>query len=208
MADEFLLYISAAQDLAIERDLIARIVTEIPVTLGWRIFQSPLRGGHLNQEALLNADLHLLLIGSDIRAPIGFEWALARKSGRQTILFRKIGIPVTPAGERFIKEINEVATWNTFEDSASLRIEILKVITDHIIENAIQFTLRGSEYEGLINWRDELAREKPGPIQEEPGGAGDSSVILSRERYIPREGKLINAKRIDQNSEHERVNTQ
>lgn len=206
MADEFVLYISAAQDLAIERDLIARTVTEIPVTLGWRIFQSPLRGGHLNREALQNADIHLLLIGSDIRAPIGFEWALARKAGRRTILFRKTGILVTPAGERFIREINEVATWNTFEDSASLRVEILKLIADHIIEHAIHFALRGDEYEGLINWREKLAHEKPAPVQEETGGAGNSSVILSRERYIPKEGKLLQAKRIEQNNMRERVN--
>lgn len=205
MADEFLLYISAAQDLEIERDLIARIVTEIPVTLGWRIYQSPLKGGLLNQEALLKADIHLLLIGSDIRAPIGYEWVLARKGGRETVLFRKTGIPVTPAGERFIREINEVATWNKFEDSASLRLEILKLIADHIIENAIHFALRADEYQGLIAWREGLDREKPGPVQEKTGGAGDSSVILSTERYIPKEGKLIRAKKSGQNHGYERI---
>lgn len=208
MADEFLLYISAAQDLEIERDLIARIVTEIPVTLGWRIYQSPLKGGLLNHEALRKADLHLLLIGSDIRAPIGYEWVLARKAGRQPILFRKTGIPITPAGERFIREINEVATWNKFEDSTTLRIEILKLITDHIIENAIHFALRADEYQGLISWREELVHEKPSQIQEQPGGAGDSSVVLSRERYIPKEGRLIGARKSDQNRGYERIGEQ
>jgi hypothetical protein len=57
----------------------------------------------------------------------------------------------------------------------------------------------------LISWREELAREKPGPVQEEPGGAGESSVILSRERYIPREGQLIQARRIEQDSQRERI---
>ena len=44
MADTILFYISAAQDLEYERDMLARAATEIPVSLGWRIQQTPLRG--------------------------------------------------------------------------------------------------------------------------------------------------------------------
>lgn len=208
MADEFLLYISASQDLSIERDLIARAVTEIPVTLGWRIVQSPLKGGLLDREALLKADIHLLLIGCDIRAPIGYEWSVAHKAGRQTVLFRKTGIPVTPAGQIFIREINEIAIWNQFENSASLRLEILKLISDHIIENAIHFALKPDEYERLLTWREELDREKPSPVLEGPSGAGESSVILSRERYMPKEGRLIQVGRMSLDEKQERISGQ
>jgi hypothetical protein len=41
MADQILLYISAAEDLRPEREILSRAVTEVPVSLGWRIVHSP-----------------------------------------------------------------------------------------------------------------------------------------------------------------------
>jgi len=42
MADRVLLYISAASDLALEREVLSRAIIEIPTSLGWRIIQTPL----------------------------------------------------------------------------------------------------------------------------------------------------------------------
>ena len=41
MADTLKLYVSAANDLPDERELIGQMVTEIPVTLGWQINLTP-----------------------------------------------------------------------------------------------------------------------------------------------------------------------
>ena len=73
MIDTLTLYISAAQDLEHERDVLGRTVVEIPTTLGWRIVQSPLRVELVDLEMVTRADLHLVLLGGDIRAPIGLE---------------------------------------------------------------------------------------------------------------------------------------
>jgi hypothetical protein len=42
MADEVLVYVSAAPDLQREREILSRAVTEVPVPLGWRVVQSPM----------------------------------------------------------------------------------------------------------------------------------------------------------------------
>ena len=97
MADTFLLYISAASDLEHERDILGRAVTEVPVTLAWRIVQTPLHGDPPDMQAVAQADLYLLLLGGDIRAPVGLEWQVARRAGRTPVLFLKQGAPRTPA---------------------------------------------------------------------------------------------------------------
>src|SRR3990170_3296483 len=76
MVDILHLYISAASDLDLERESLSRLVAEIPVTLGWRVIQSPIHGEMLNTNAITEADVHILLLGTDIRAPIGLEWRL------------------------------------------------------------------------------------------------------------------------------------
>ena len=82
MADQVNLYVSAAADLEHEREILGRAVTEIPVTLGWRIVQSPLRDDPVDLVAVVEADVHLVIMGGDIRAPIGREWMAARRAGR------------------------------------------------------------------------------------------------------------------------------
>ena len=82
MVDILHLYISAALDLEKERESLSRAVAEIPVTLGWRVIQSPLHGEPLDTDAIAQADVHILLLGSDIRAPdrAGMATGAARQS--------------------------------------------------------------------------------------------------------------------------------
>ena len=60
------IYISAASDLMAEREALARLIAELPVTLAWRIVQSPVEAEPIDTEALLNADLYFVLMGADI----------------------------------------------------------------------------------------------------------------------------------------------
>jgi hypothetical protein len=68
------IYISAASDLMAEREALARMIAALPVTLAWRIVQTPVADvDPLDLEALGSADLYFLVMGSDIRAPVGLE---------------------------------------------------------------------------------------------------------------------------------------
>ena len=198
MADFVLLYISAATDLERERDLLGRLVTEIPVTLGWRIRLSPSRGESPDLEAAAKADIHLLLLGSDIRAPIGLEWSTSKRAGRRPVLLLKDSVLRTPAAEDFIRYVGGLDSWKRFKDSADLSRQVRILIANHILDSAEYFKLSQEEYDRLKTWRGEL--DTPGKAESEElrAVAGENSIILTVERYIPSEGVLIQPKNEEQ----------
>jgi hypothetical protein len=192
VVDEILFYISAAGDLKNERDLLGRIVTEIPVTLGWDIKQTPLDSDNFpDLESVANADVHVILLGSDVRAPTGQELWVAQRSGNHPYLFRKSGVVRTPAGQAFSRELEKRGNWGSFKDSAGLRHQILLLLGDHILKRASHYALGPSEFGRLKAWREELEKEMPEALEETRGGAGESGIIISPERYVPSEGILI-----------------
>jgi hypothetical protein len=191
VVDKILLYISAANDLLSERDLIGRSVTEIPVSLGWNIIFSPLKEKQIDTNAISQADLHILMLGQDIRAPIGFEWLISRRGNRNPILFLKKAAPRTPAARDFIRTLQDYSSWLTYNNHADLRHQTLVLISKHILNKADYFALTPLEYEELTDWNNELEDQTPEQIEETQGGAGDSNVIISSERFVPRDGVLL-----------------
>jgi hypothetical protein len=191
MANQVLLYISAALDLLHERDLLGRAATEVPVSLGWRIVQSPGGNHPVNLDAVSGSDVHLLLLGSDIRAPIGVEWMAARRVGRQPVLLLKQGILRTPAAQDFVRFVGGQAAWQPFGDAADLRIRVLGILADHILARAGYFALTPVELVQLRGWRSGLEGSASVAEEEPSGGAGEGGVILSPDRYVPSDGVLI-----------------
>jgi hypothetical protein len=193
MANEILVYVSAAPDLRQEREILSRAVTEVPVSLGWRIVQSPPGDERADLDAAAQADIHVLLLGSDIRAPVGLEWMAARRAGHWPVLFLKQGVLQTPAAQSFRRYIEEQAAWRPFRDGRDLRIQVLKLLAGHILERAQYYALSPPQLARLQGWRSQL--EGPGGSQEEVvrGDVAAGGVVLSPERYVPSEGVLIRA---------------
>ena len=190
MVDILHLYISAASDLDLERESLSRLVAEIPVTLGWRVIQSPIHGEMLNTNAITEADVHILLLGSDIRAPIGLEWRLARHANRMPVPYLKENVVRTMAAMDFIRYLEDQTAWRKYKDNVDLRQQVQRYLTDHILAHASYFALRSAEIEKLTTWRKTLDTPEKQP-PDLHGGIGESSVVLSPERYIPSEGVLI-----------------
>lgn len=193
MVDIFRLYISAANDLQIERDLLSRSVTEIPVTLGWQINLSPIGEKMVDENLILDADLHILILGMDIRAPIGFEWYLSRRMGRRPVFFRKKGIPRTLAAGDFVRSLSHYSNWLTFDSLADLRCQALKHIGQAILDQADYFAIQQKEYEKLSTFMKDLEDKQLEQPDGVNGSAGENSFILSRERFTPKGGVLIQA---------------
>jgi hypothetical protein len=195
MADRLLLYISAASDLRAEREVLGRAVTEVPVLLAWRVVHSPGGDEPVDVDAVSRADVHLLLLGGDIRAPVGLEWRYALLAGRKPVPFLKQDALRTPAGEHFLRFVRQRAAWRPFRDPADLRRQFLALLAGHVIDRAIHYRLSPVELARLEEWRTEIAAA-PSLAEEGGRGAGESGVILSRERFVPSEGVLIDAERV------------
>jgi hypothetical protein len=192
MREGLLLFISAAPDLRLERNVIARAVTEIPTTLGWMIKQTPPANRESDLAAVARADVHLLLLGRDIQAPVGLEWATARRVGRAVALYVH-DVPQTQAASGFMREVNrrrhsDGPAWERFKHAHDLRLMVLRLLGEHLLAHVIDYDLADAEQSRLRAWLGALT-DKPGPdlrAADETGG-----VILSTERYVPKEGKLI-----------------
>ena len=180
-------YISAASDLMAEREALARMIAALPVTLAWNIVQTPLSQAEaFNREALPTTDLHILVMGSDIRAPVGLEWHIVRRAGRPSVPFLKRGVPRTPAGQIFIQDAG--VNWRTFRDAADLSRQVRRALAEHLLGHAARYVLAPTELESLqALLTSEPSTEDPSQGRE----AGHSAVILSRERYEPRDGVVV-----------------
>jgi hypothetical protein len=199
MADNILLYISAANDLEVEKDLLGRVITEIPVTMGWKITHTPTKGGSPDLNAIREADVHLFLLGSDIRAPLGFELLTSNRSGKKPELFLKKNLARTPAALVFIREIKTLAEWRYFENGAELRYKVLQLMADHILNRVNYYDLGPDEYRNLKSWQEHLTKSKVEPQEEIKGGTGKNGMIFSIDRYEPSEGYLIDEDKIKKN---------
>ena len=193
MPDSVILYISAATDLAHQREILGRAVTEIPVSLGWRIVQSPSHDEPVDYDAVIRADVHLLLLGSDIRAPIGLEWQMGRRAGRWPTPLLKQDVLRTPAAQGFVRFLKGQAAWQPFKDAADLRRQVLGLLARHLVDRAVVYALSPLELDRLEDWRADLETfaAAAGKAKDVRGGAGESGILFSPERYVPSDGVLI-----------------
>jgi len=198
MVDTFQLYISAANDLTNERELIGQIVTEIPVSLGWQISFSSVGKNTGNEESMLAADLHLIVYGEDIRAPIGYEWHLSRSTGRTPPILIKENIPRTIAGRDFLKSILSYPKLLSYNSLAEFRKLVITQIGQHIIKHADHFVIKTLEFEEISKFIEDLEEIEPSLLDNV---TGEDSIILTRERFLPKDGVLIQTPDDDPNIE-------
>lgn len=191
MIDKFRLYISAAPDLRFERDLLARAITEIPTTLGWTITQTPPASREPDLNAVRQADAHLLVMGIDIQAPVGLEWAVARRAGKPVTLLYKSTVTQTQAAQAFVRDVAKHGQWRAFEDAAGLRRLVLKLLAEQLIAQAVDYEMLPDEIDTLKAWRKALDEKQQGVVSDARTSADADAVILTTERFVPSEGKLL-----------------
>lgn len=182
-----IIYISAASDLMAEREALARMIAALPVTVAWHILQTPVsEADSLDLEELQSADLHFLVMGSDIRAPVGLEQLVARRARRPVIAYLMQGIPRTPAGRVFINDAGVV--WQPFADAHDLSLQVQGLLAEYLLHHATRFSLTPDELSSLKGLStSDTATEQASYGQE----TGHSAVLLSRERFQPSQGIVV-----------------
>lgn len=145
----------------------------------------------MDRDAIAQADIHLLFIGGDIRAPIGLEWLIARRAGRLPELFLKENVSRTLAALDFVRTVENQNPWRTFKEGRELRRQVEILLANYLLDRAVTFSLTKDEIALLRSWLAEREAGKVSEEQIERGGAGDSGLILSTERFEPSDGILL-----------------
>lgn len=187
MRESLLLFLSAGGDMRFERDVVARSISEIPTTLGWTIRQTPAANRETDLRAVVRADVHVLILGRDIQAPVGLEWQSARRVGRLVHLFAQ-DVVRTQAANGFMREVAKYGVWNEFDDAIELRRRVLQLLGEHLLMHAERYDIADEEQKKLREWRTSMAPRRVDDVRaaDESGG-----VILSVERFVPRDGVLL-----------------
>src|SRR5688572_5979206 len=102
--DRARLYVSISPDLGAEREVIGRAVAGLPVDVGWEVAYTPgpLDPAPPDPLTAAQADVYIIALGTDIRAPMGVEWGAVRRARRPALAWLKDVIH-TPAAQDFVK---------------------------------------------------------------------------------------------------------
>jgi hypothetical protein len=174
----------------LERETLNRAVPEIPTTLGWQIVHTPRPGNDPDFAALTRADVHVLLLGSDIHAPVGLEWAARRRTGGATHAFRDGDALQTQAAAAFFRESGSSLQWRVYNDVHALRKVVLSLLCGHILASARQLAIGSDEAEKIAKFAAGLDTSRL--IDEDrTERVADGAIILSTERFEPSTGVLL-----------------
>ncbi|MCD6290345.1 MAG: hypothetical protein J7M34_07565, partial [Anaerolineae bacterium] len=176
MTVRFHLFVSAGPDMEAEREVIGRVVAGLPVQLGWEIKRTPRPGDAqpADLEAVQGSDLFVIMMGTDISAPVGVELDVARRSGRRIVPLLRPG-PRTPAATVFLHDVR--LDWQRFESVAELEKMVRTVLIDVLLERSIEFRLTPEEWKALDALRSAMEEGEDRDVPE-PAGAGGGGVIL------------------------------
>jgi hypothetical protein len=197
MTSRLKVFVSVGPDLEMEREVVGKAIAELPLSVGWVIKHTPLRGesGEPAMEAVSTCDFYALLVGADITAPMGAELHVARRSGKRIVAFLK-ETSRTPAAYVFVKRLPE--EWQRFSEQRELERLFRRSLVDQILERPESLGISVADWEALSVLSTELADETSPPHEEEPvprhGGAGSDAVIVSPTRDVPSGGVLVDKK--------------
>ena len=97
----------------------------------------------------------------------------------------------TPAAQDFIRFVGAQAAWQSFSSRNELRAKVLMLLVQHVLAEAHRYALSPVELTRLQAWRTDLELPASPPGESTRGGAGESGIVLSPDRYVPAEGVLV-----------------
>ncbi len=187
------LYVSISPGLTAEREVIGRAVAALPVDVGWQVDTTPgprdLVGDPL---AAARAHVYALVMGADIRAPMGVEWAAARRSGSAALALLKAG-PRTPAAHEFVK--TAAVDWQSYATAGDVGPRLQRVLAQALLDHSREFELKVMEIETLTNLVKALADRPDSDGPDARAGAGQGGVIFAPSREAGQGGVEISNRR-------------
>ena len=93
--------------------------------------------------------------------------------------------------QNLVRFVAQFQMWEPFDSGTMLRSKGLKLLADHILAHAVRHGLTADEIVRLHVWRDALATSPQAVDEVTRGGAGESSIVLSRRRIVTAGGVVI-----------------
>jgi hypothetical protein len=173
------LFVSSSPDLALEREIVGRVVAELPVDVGWEI-KHTIGPAEDDREALVfieRCDFYLLLLGGDFAAPMGVELLKGQRQGKRVLAYRK-NVPYSPSARQLLRRSD--MAWTTFQTPLELKREVSQALAKAILDGGEHFGLHVNEVHALLEIT-EADEEQKKPGETDGGrGAGRGGVILGR----------------------------
>jgi len=202
MSGRLLLYVSAGPDLDQEREFIGQAIARLPLSLGWSVQYTPsAQEGHgADPEPILACHFHIILLGVDIRAPVGWELWVARGAGKDSMGFAK-EVSHTPAATAFFRQSD--VSWVPFKQPSELKVLVQEALARRLVENPSPYGVSLPEWEALSAFLKEPRRAAADRIGDDlqGSGAGRGGVILSPGHDLPPGGVLIGQKKSKRTSQ-------
>jgi hypothetical protein len=174
-----ILYVSAAPEMDVECELLGQTLARLTQLTQWTIKRTPAPHEHANPDlaTLRRSHFYLILLGSDIVAPIGVEWMAAREAQITLFAFRRVGTVPTPAAAFFAH--NAGVTWERYTTPQEFIRRFERALITQLVQGTPGYGLHLAEIESLAARLKELEQEDtPSETSEERRGAGRGGVIL------------------------------
>jgi hypothetical protein len=179
VGNELLIYVSAAEEMDPECELLGQRLADMIHSVRWTIKRTPAsrEGVNPDLETLAQAQFYLILLGRDIVAPIGVELRAAEDRGVPVLAYRSAHWTPTPAASVFAHQTG--LTWRAYETPQQFIRDFERRLIGMLIDGTPGY---GLTVEDLAELAERL-RALQGTEQDEPGGesrrgAGHGGVIL------------------------------
>ncbi len=178
MNKELGIYISAAPEADAECELVGRLLAEMPRSVKWTIKRTPrpYEDQHVDVEALRQGQFYLIVLGSDIVAPMGIEWRVAQEGNIRTFAFRNVETGFTPAAIFFSRHVG--IPWRDYHTPGEFIHTFERSLITELITGTPGYGLDMDDIQ-ILSTRLEALEEREEETEDERRGAGRGGVILS-----------------------------
>ena len=176
MTETLRIFVAATRDLEAERGVIGKAIAELPVQVAIEIRRTPPLLPTYEEifERIANCDRVYFLLGNDITAPAGLEWATAWRLERSVLPLRRSPRP-TPAAQEF-QRLSPLP-WIDFQNATELARIVSLDVARLLKHPANRYGLLVAELEQLEAYIRRLDRLQAA-VDKEPSGAEGGGVLI------------------------------
>ncbi|MGI6368346.1 MAG: hypothetical protein ACOX2L_08350 [Anaerolineae bacterium] len=170
------LYVSASPEMDPECELLGQTLAQLTPSVRWQIKRTPAATDKVDVDwgALAAADFYVLLVGSDITAPIGVESRAAAQRAIPTFAYRNSEAVPSPALVAFVRQTP--IDWTPYGNPQAFATDFHKRIIHKLIDGTPGYGLPLEEIQSLAAMLSE--QQEVSTESDDRRGAGRGGVIL------------------------------